>query len=316
MNPNQKVVEMPKAARMKAFMIYPSDWQSSKHVEMMDDHEEIAYIRLLMRASQEPDCGLPDNDYELAALSKMGLKWFKPTRERGKRIAMMDPETNKVKLNELGKPVFITAGDKLRQCFLFRPSSEQSPNGRIYNERLYKEFLRYHSFKTEKREATRRYRDRANKENVMDTGTPTDRTHGSHLPPSTSDVLETEANTKGGPAAATVQREEAAAAPPDLQSLSRAVSDSDFESLAMCCINMGIPAPDQSMAIRILQRFPKIPPDKFPLFNGQKSSGLWLHKNQIDMDLEITRQGQRKPNGSEDPVLRQWARDIDRKAGR
>lgn len=137
-------------------------------------------------------------------------------------------------------------------------------------------------------------------------------TYPSHPFPS-----ETEANTKGGPAAATVQDQEVAAAgPPDLQNLARAVTDSDFEALAMRSINLGLPAPDRGMAAKILKRFPNIAPHKFPLFHGQRSSGLWLHKHQIDMELEITRQETKKPVSSDDPVLREWARDIDRRAGR
>lgn len=119
---------------------------------------------------------------------------------------------------------------------------------------------------------------------------------------------ETVANTKGGPAAATEQTEPAAAAPPDLQNLSRAVTDSDFQAIAMRAINLGLPAPDRGTAAKILQRFPNIPPHKFPLFQGQRSSGLWLHKHQIDMELEMTRQEtQRKPTALE------MAREIDKR---
>lgn len=131
---------------------------------------------------------------------------------------------------------------------------------------------------------------------------------------------ETEANTRGGAAAATVQATEATAAgpPPGLQNLSRAVSDSDYQAIATRSLELGLQAPDRITAVKILQRFPNIPPHKFPLFKGQNSPGLWLFKGQIDIELEIARQENppKKPSSSEDPVLRQWAREIDRKAGR
>ena len=75
MNPS-RVVEMPRPTKgMKAFMFYIDDWRSSWAVEAMDDHEKVAYLNLICKAASEPDCGLPDDDYELAVISGLGLRW-------------------------------------------------------------------------------------------------------------------------------------------------------------------------------------------------------------------------------------------------
>lgn len=147
-----------------------------------------------------------------------------------------------------------------------------------------------------------------------------DATHGkthefSPTPPSeASEAFSSspEDSLKEGPAAASEasSRGEAAAAgpPPGLQNLSRAVSDEDYQAIAMRSIELGMQAPDRVTAVRILQRFPKIPTHKFPLFKGQKSPGLWLYKHPIDMELEIARQEtQRKPTAME------WAIELDKR---
>jgi hypothetical protein len=100
---------------MRAFHFYIDDWLSSKKIARMDAAEERGYLRLLLRAASEPDCGLPDDEAELAIYSKLGDQWWKVTKEKGFRIA--------------GK----TSGQKLRECFV-------SKDGRLYNERLLREF--------------------------------------------------------------------------------------------------------------------------------------------------------------------------------
>ncbi len=85
-----------------AFQFYPSDWLSSKSVMLMTPAEEGAYIRLLAIAWSEPDCGLPDDDIALAALSRLGPAWKKGS------------------------------GKKVRKCFISR-------RGRLYNKRLLSE---------------------------------------------------------------------------------------------------------------------------------------------------------------------------------
>ncbi len=58
-----------------AFQFYADSWLSSKDILLMTPSEEGAYIRLLAIAWLEPDCGLPDNDAELAVLSRLGKEW-------------------------------------------------------------------------------------------------------------------------------------------------------------------------------------------------------------------------------------------------
>lgn len=100
---------------MRAFLFYIDDWLSSKKIDLMDAQEERGYLRLLLRAATEPDCGLPDDDNQLSVFSKLGSQWYKPTRERDFRMGDK------------------TSGAKLRECFFER-------NGRLYNDRLLKEF--------------------------------------------------------------------------------------------------------------------------------------------------------------------------------
>lgn len=60
-----------------AFQFYPKDWLSSPKVQLMSPEQEGAYIRLLCYCWDSGDCSLPDNDDELAILSRMGEGWFK-----------------------------------------------------------------------------------------------------------------------------------------------------------------------------------------------------------------------------------------------
>lgn len=99
----------------EAFLLYVDDWLSSGKIELMDAHEERGYLRLLLRAWKEPDCGLPTDDLTLAAWSKMGTQWFRETADRNLRLA--------------GR----TSGQKVRECFLER-------GGRLFNERQLREF--------------------------------------------------------------------------------------------------------------------------------------------------------------------------------
>ena len=65
-----------------AFQFYADSWLSSKDILLMTPSEEGAYIRLLAIEWLEPDCGLPDNDEELAVLSRLGQGWHGRSRER------------------------------------------------------------------------------------------------------------------------------------------------------------------------------------------------------------------------------------------
>lgn len=60
-----------------AFQFYPSDWLSSGKVSLMKPEYEGAYIRLLAYAWLDPDCSIPDDDDQLASLSRLGEGWFK-----------------------------------------------------------------------------------------------------------------------------------------------------------------------------------------------------------------------------------------------
>lgn len=62
--------------RAPAFQFYANDWLSSPKIMLMTPAQEGAYIRLLAIAWSDPDCSLPDNDDELAALSRLGEGWF------------------------------------------------------------------------------------------------------------------------------------------------------------------------------------------------------------------------------------------------
>jgi uncharacterized protein YdaU (DUF1376 family) len=120
-------------------------------------------------------------------------------------------------------------------------------------------------------------------------------------------------NTGGAAAAAAFSAPEQAAAAgpaPGIENLARVVSDQDFQDLARRSIELGMQAPDRSTTVKILQKFPSISPRNFPRFKGQKSPGLWLHKEQQDLETEMTRQEHypdRKPTAVE------MAREIDKR---
>jgi hypothetical protein len=98
-----------------AFLMYVDDWLSSSRIELMDAHEERGYLRLLLHAWKQPDCGLPTDDLTLAAWSKMGPQWMRETADRKFRVSG------------------VTSGQKVRACFVER-------NGRLFNERQFREW--------------------------------------------------------------------------------------------------------------------------------------------------------------------------------
>lgn len=93
-------------SKQSTVMIIVSKWLGSTKIQAMKPDEEGAYLRLLLSASQMDDCGLPDDDNELANLSRLGNDWFK-----------------KPKLSSL------TRGQRIRQCF-------RCEGGRLFNDRL------------------------------------------------------------------------------------------------------------------------------------------------------------------------------------
>lgn len=76
-----------------------NDWLSSGSITLMSPAEEGAYFRLLCYAWNDPNCTLPDDDSDLAGLSRLGEAW------------------------EMG------SGAKIRACF----TADLERPGRIYN---------------------------------------------------------------------------------------------------------------------------------------------------------------------------------------
>jgi uncharacterized protein YdaU (DUF1376 family) len=95
--------------RPPAFQFYAKDWLSSKKIMTMTLEEEGAYIHLLAHCWDSPDCTLPEDESELAQLSRMGERWFN---------------------------CGLTA---LRKCFVPHPRK----TGRLTNLRLLEEFRKY-----------------------------------------------------------------------------------------------------------------------------------------------------------------------------
>jgi len=69
-----------------AFQFYPNDWLGSPNIMLMTPVEEGAYIRLLAIAWNSKDCGLPDDDNQLAILSRLGEHWFNGSGTNVKRM--------------------------------------------------------------------------------------------------------------------------------------------------------------------------------------------------------------------------------------
>jgi uncharacterized protein YdaU (DUF1376 family) len=95
--------------RAPAFQFYAKDWLSSKKIVTMTLEEEGAYIHLLAHCWDSPDCTMPDDDSELAQLSRMGERWFNG------------------------------GSTTLRKCFVPHPRKPQ----RLTNLRLLEEFRKY-----------------------------------------------------------------------------------------------------------------------------------------------------------------------------
>jgi len=88
-----------------AFQFYADQWLGSTKIATMTPAEEGAYVRLLCHCWNDSDCTLPDDDAELAVLSRLGEDWFKG------------------------------GSTKLRKCFESHPRKK----GRIFNARLFQE---------------------------------------------------------------------------------------------------------------------------------------------------------------------------------
>lgn len=131
---------------MDAILIYIDDWDSSKKIAMMDAPEELGYFYLLKAAAKADDCGLPDDDNQLAILSKLGQQWFRVTKEPAKRIA--DEQKNSK-----------TSGRKLRECFFSGGTRDPKTGdnagrpGRLYNSKLLEVHRQYLTSVEQRRKA-------------------------------------------------------------------------------------------------------------------------------------------------------------------
>lgn len=104
--------------RPPAFQFYAKDWLSSKKIVTMTLEEEGAYIHLLAHCWDSPDCTLPDDDSELAQLSRMGERWLNG------------------------------GSTTLRKCFVSHPRKPE----RLTNLRLLEEFKKYTRWRQKSRE--------------------------------------------------------------------------------------------------------------------------------------------------------------------
>lgn len=100
---------------MRAFLFDVDDWLSSTDISLMSAEEERGFLRLLLHAWKQEDCGLPDDDDVLARLSLIGAGWKK-------------------------------AAAKIRRCF-------DSRDGRLFNARLLKEWKYQRAYHARQAEA-------------------------------------------------------------------------------------------------------------------------------------------------------------------
>ena len=77
-------------AKRPAFQFYPDSWLSSMDITLMTIAEEGAYHRLLCHAWEQEDCGIPDDDRQLAVLSKMGSAWKKSSEVIRRKFVSRD----------------------------------------------------------------------------------------------------------------------------------------------------------------------------------------------------------------------------------
>lgn len=115
---------------MKAFLFYFDDWLGSDAVNEMDGDEECGYLRLLVYAWKQPDCGLPNNPKLLAQKSLLNEQWDLPTKDEEYRYHAGE-----------------TSGQKILKNFVER-------DGRLYNERLLKEWDYQQSIKEKRSKAS------------------------------------------------------------------------------------------------------------------------------------------------------------------
>lgn len=89
-----------------AFQFYPKDWLSSLNVLMMSPAQEGAYIRLLAYCWDSGDCSIPDDDEQLAIMSRLGEGWFKGGSTVVRKCFITHPQ----------KPGYLTNGRMLEEA--------------------------------------------------------------------------------------------------------------------------------------------------------------------------------------------------------
>ncbi len=107
--------------RPPAWQCYAKDILSSKAIAVMTLAEVGAYFLLLNHCWDTDDCTLPNDDRELAILSRMGEAWHS----------------------------YGSAIHPVRKCFMAHPSKP----GRLINERMYAEWKKLKAFQAEKSKA-------------------------------------------------------------------------------------------------------------------------------------------------------------------
>lgn len=107
--------------RMLWFPLYIDDFMASKKVLRMTIGEQGAYLRLMMFAWSDPDCSLPKKESEL------------------QEMALWTEKTDGL-------------WGKVRACFISHPEKKT----RLYNPRLYGEWVKVEDLKAQRKEAANR----------------------------------------------------------------------------------------------------------------------------------------------------------------
>ena len=74
-----------------AFQWYAKDHLADTRILLMTPAEEGAYVRLLSHCWGDPFCTLPDDDQQLAILSRLGEGWFSGSSEKIRACFEKDP---------------------------------------------------------------------------------------------------------------------------------------------------------------------------------------------------------------------------------
>lgn len=112
------------SAKQATYMVLISDWLGSKSVAAMTPAEEGGYFRLCLMAADSEDGTLPDDDYELARLSRLGEAWYSKPDKRAK----------------------MTSGERIRECFI-------AADGRLRHAQVDADKERYAENKAKKKHA-------------------------------------------------------------------------------------------------------------------------------------------------------------------